>query len=542
MIQETPKIEIFNTKILIRNYNNDDSIEFENFFKKYNKVTHSYEDHGIEYRNFTEEGMEVLLPGGFNRSYLKEWFNEFPHINESYDDYEKNLYIRLAYGPRDDVQKEAIDFIVGRNKYISISDNPQLCVNLNTGKGKTFVTIACSAYLGIKSIIILSSRDWMSQWKNCICEYTDTSPNEIYELAGVSSIALILHGKINLKNIKYFLASHQTIQSYGNKYGWDKVTELFKLIKVGIKIYDEAHLYFENIFKIDFYTNTHKTLYLTATPARSDRDEDRVYQAAFYECPKIDLFDEENDPRTHYVALKYNSHPTEIDINKCNNRRAQCFDVNAYCRYQVSNPVFYKILRIVLEEIFMRGKALIYVGLNDAILQIKDWIIFNYPWLRNQVGIYTSIIPKDKKVFEKEKMIILTTTKSAGAALDIKGLKVTVILSEIFKSQVMARQALGRTRDFDTLCIECVDVGFSAAIACYNSKLPTMQEYALDTEEVWLSDEDIDARINELLKVEEERIKNIYKSDNLRELVQMVDDNKVNELIKEIKSNVERED
>lgn len=541
MIQETPKIEIFNTKILIRNYNNDDSIEFENFFKKYNKVTHSYEDHGIEYRNFTEEGMEVLLPGGFNRSYLKEWFNEFPHINESYDDYEKNLYIRLAYGPRDDVQKEAIDFIVGRNKYISISDNPQLCVNLNTGKGKTFVTIACSAYLGIKSIIILSSRDWMSQWKNCICEYTDTSPNEIYELAGVSSIALILHGKINLKNIKYFLASHQTIQSYGNKYGWDKVTELFKLIKVGIKIYDEAHLYFENIFKIDFYTNTHKTLYLTATPARSDRDEDRVYQAAFYECPKIDLFDEENDPRTHYVALKYNSHPTEIDINKCNNRRAQCFDVNAYCRYQVSNPVFYKILRIVLEEIFMRGKALIYVGLNDAILQIKDWIIFNYPWLRNQVGIYTSIIPKDKKVFEKEKMIILTTTKSAGAALDIKGLKVTVILSEIFKSQVMARQALGRTRDFDTLCIECVDVGFSAAIACYNSKLPTMQEYALDTEEVWLSDEDIDTRVNELLKVEEERIKNIYKSDNLRELVQMVDDNKANELIKEINSNVEGE-
>ena len=106
----------------------------------------------------------------------------------------------------------------------------------------------------------------------------------------------------------------------------------------------------------------------------------------------------------------------------------------------------------------------------------------------------------------------------------------------------MARQALGRTRDFDTLCIECVDVGFSAAIACYNSKLPTMQEYALDTEEVWLSDEDIDTRVNELLKVEEERIKNIYKSDNLRELVQMVDDNKANELIKEINSNVERED
>ena len=33
MSQETPKIEVFNTKIVIHNYNIDDSPEFENFFK-----------------------------------------------------------------------------------------------------------------------------------------------------------------------------------------------------------------------------------------------------------------------------------------------------------------------------------------------------------------------------------------------------------------------------------------------------------------------------------------------------------------------------
>ena len=531
---EIPKIEIFNTRIEIHNYNFEDNPEFELFFKKYNKAIHKYEEHGIEYITTDEEGTKALIPGGFNKDYLISWFNDFPEYNGKYDPYIKDLYIRLAYGPRDDVQREAIDFIVGRNKYQYTLDKPQLCVNLNTGKGKTFVTIACSAYLGIKSIIILSSRDWMVQWKNCICEYTDTTPNEIYELAGVSSIALILHGKVNLKNIKYFLASHQTIQSYGNKYGWDKVTELFKLIGVGIKIYDEAHLYYDNIFKIDFYTNTKKTLYLTATPARSDRDEDRVYQAAFYECPKIDLFDEKTDPRTHYVALLYNSHPTEADIEKCNNRRAQCFDVNGFCRYQISNPTFYKILRIVLEEIFMRGKALIYVGLNDAILQIKEWIIYNYPWLKDQIGIYTSIVPKEKKEQEKEKLIILTTTKSAGAALDIKGLKVTVILAEVFKSPVTARQALGRTRDYDTLCIECVDTGFSAAKACYNNKIYTMQEYALDTEEVYMSDADIDYRVKEIMKAEEQRIHNIYQKDNLKQIIDIVDESNIEELKKEI--------
>jgi hypothetical protein len=202
----------------------------------------------------------------------------------------------------------------------------------------------------------------------------------------------------------------------------------------------------------------------------------------------------------------------------------QCFDVNAYCRYAVSNPTFYKILRIVLEEIFMRGKALIYVGLNDAILQIKDWIIYNYPWLKNQIGIYTSIIPKEKKDLEKEKMIILTTTRSAGAALDIKGLKVTVILSEVFKSKVVARQALGRTRDRETLCIECVDTGFSAVDFCYRNKLPIMRKYAIDTEEVILSDSDIDTRVAMILKDEEERMKTLYSNENTKQVVRIIDD------------------
>jgi hypothetical protein len=232
------------------------------------------------------------------------------------------------------------------------------------------------------------------------------------------------------------------------------------------------------------------------------------------------LFNEDTDPRTHYVALLYNSHPSEIEVNKCNNRRAQCFDVNAYCRYASSNLTFYKILRIVLEEIFMRGKALIYVGLNEAILKIKEWIIYNYPWLKSQVGIYTSIIPKDQKEDEKNKMIILTTTRSAGAALDIKGLKVTVILSEVFKSKVTARQALGRTRDRDTMCIECVDVGFSAAEACYRSKIPVMQKYALDTETIFMDDEMIDSRIKEIEANEMDRVQSFYKRDDLIEIAE----------------------
>ena len=44
-------------------------------------------------------------------------------------------------------------------------------------------------------------------------------------------------------------------------------------MRVGIKFYDEAHLNFDNMCKIDYYTNTKYTMYITATPARSNEGE-----------------------------------------------------------------------------------------------------------------------------------------------------------------------------------------------------------------------------------------------------------------------------
>ena len=54
----------------------------------------------------------------------------------------------------------------------------------------------------------------------------------------------------------------------------------------------------------------------------------------------------------------------------------------------------------------------------------------------------------------------MTTTKSAGAGEDIPGLKYSVVLAEPFRSEVLARQTLGRTRDPNTTYIELVDIGF----------------------------------------------------------------------------------
>ena len=149
------------------------------------------------------------------------------------------------------------------------------------------------------------------------------------------------------------------------------------------------------------------------------------------------------------------------------------------------------------------GKCLWYIGTNNAILVVRDWIYDNYPELIGQVGVFTSIIPPEKKAEQLNRKIILSTTKSAGAAMDIKGLVETVNLAEPFKSRVLAQQTLGRTRDNDTIYKDIVDISFPQTRRFYTFKRPVFMKYATECNEVNLRDAELDARYNAIMKERE---------------------------------------
>jgi hypothetical protein len=119
----------------------------------------------------------------------------------------------------------------------------------------------------------------------------------------------------------------------------------------------------------------------------------------------------------------------------------------------------------------------------------------------------TNVSKEDKVKIERNKKIILSTTKSAGAGEDIGGLKVTVVLAEPFKSEVLARQTLGRTRDPNTLYIELVDMGFNAIRKYYYYKLPVFNTYASSTSDTTLEAYELNRR-NEKI-IEKRQNKNI---------------------------------
>lgn len=487
------KIIVKHSRIEIHNYELGDCKKLEYIFSIWKPVEHKTITKALEY---DREHKILTIPRGVDVSYIENLFQCDAVIDKKCDEYKDIDPIPIKYLTRDEDQLKTLKFVLGMDEYSYTKTKSQLSVNNNTGTGKTFIAVASICFTGRRAIIITSTIDWLNQWREKIKEYTPLTDKDIYTITGAGSINKIFNK--NPLDYTIFLASHATLSSYGDKHGWDSISALFKHLKCGYKIYDEAHLYFDNIYRIDYHTNTKRTLYLTATAERSDRDENDIYQLYFKNVPSIDLFNPETDPHTHYNAIHFNSHPSAYEINKC--RNAYGFDRNTYTNYVIETENFNKLLIILIDMgLNINGKVLIYIGTNHAITEVQENIIYQFPFLLGHVGIYTSIT-KSSKAEQLKKKFILSTTKSCGAASDIPDLACTINLAEPFKSPVLARQTLGRTRGDNTLYIDVVDEGMFYCKRYYQEKKPIFNRYAKSCHDVFLDDFELDKRFNDVIK------------------------------------------
>lgn len=484
---------------MITDYKLKQAPKLESNFMTWDPIYHRFEQIGMYY---DKANRTLYLPRGIDLWYVKKQIGVNTIEHEKNDPYKRIPNILMRSSPRDDKQVEALKFTCGLDNYSDNEFLPQLSVNLNTGVGKTYVAIATMAYFKIKTIIITGSNTLLKQWGDKIKEYTNLASRDIVFISGSPTINRIIKGNSLANQASVFLCTHGTLRSYAEDHGWFMLRELFRCLGIGIKIFDEAHQNFENMCKIDFATNVYKTYYMTATPARSDFKENRVYMTSFKNIPRIDLFDEDNDPHTDYLAIRYNSRPSPNILSSFHNIYGM--DRNKYVEYITRNEYFYMALRIIMDMIKdFNGRILMYIGTNDGILRVYKWLGDNYPEYIGNIGIFTSLVPKEEKIKEREKKIILTTTKSAGAGEDIPDLKVTVVLAEPFKSEVLARQTLGRTRAKNTLYIELVDMGFPALRKYYYYKLPIFNKYASSTSDTTIETYELTIRSEKIQKKRE---------------------------------------
>ena len=492
------RIKVTNTAIIIDNYELHESEQLEKPFTIWDPVSHKINYLGFYY---DEENKRMHLPAGMDLWWVRKAINEKYYTKIDPYPYKKIENIRMKYKPRDNEQLETLKFTAGLEEYDGNQYAPQLSINLSTGKGKTYCSIATIAFYQIKSIIITGSNSLLSQWHSNILEYTNLNSSDIFRINGSDICNMILNGSSNkAENASIFLCSHGTLRSFGDRYGWDKVGELFKKLGIGMKFFDECHTNYDNMLMIDFFTNVFKTFYVTATPGRSDWKENHIFQISLKNVPNIDLFDENKDPHTSYIAIKWNSNPTAMDISRCRSTMYG-LDRNKYMEYLTKKPEFYELLRVIMDLVIKcKGRALLYIGTNDGILRVYYWICQNYPEFIGDIGIFTSLVSKEEKMREKKKRLLLSTTKSAGLGEHIEGLKMTVVLAEPFKSDIVFRQTLGRTRDPNTIYIETVDLGFKYTKKYYYAKLPSANKYAKDVSDMTIDKYEMKKRSDNLEK------------------------------------------
>lgn len=480
-------MEIWYSKIVIYDYTFGYCPAIEKLFSVYDPLTHTKYLKGCVYDYETKT---LILPRGLNVERLLNLLGSGlePKVITRPDPVMKlEKPIMMKYHPKSEVQREALHFALGIQGYERNKAKTQISINVNTGVGKTYIAIAAAAFLNMKELIITHTRDMMYQWKSEIKSFTDTEDREICVIEnGSRDFHAIINGDKDVTEVKYFIVGHASINRFGNNFGWDKISDFFQTIGIGLKVFDEAHKYFDNLLRIDFNTNTWKTIYLTATPERSDREENRIYQASFSAVPAIDLFDENNDPRTHYVALHYSSRPTPYEAVSCDIKHGgfRMFNAAKYADYVVNKPEFFKMLFIVMEIARVRGKSIFYIESIHAIDIIYNWMVYTFPELEGQIGILHSKIPDEVRDYQTQMPIILTTIKSCGEGKHIDNLALGVLLAAPYSSKPLLRQVLGRMRNFNTMLIYCIDHGFQKINGYYQSSLGMFAKYALDVSDL----------------------------------------------------------
>lgn len=473
------------TSMIIPNYQLGDCEKLEGLLSVWDGVTFSFKPIGYHYEDNT-----LYIPRALDVNYVGKLLNRRPVINYESDKRETTS-IRLTVPPKNDLQNKSISFLLGLRTFSHTAKKSQLALTLSTGSGKTYCMTACICQMKTKAMIMTHNDNIKLQWIESFASFTDIHPSEIMNLEGSKSIKKVLKEKN--RKYKVYIANRQTINSYAKRNGWNAVRELFKELGIGVKVYDEAHIEFATIMKIDFFTNVYKTFYLTANFERSDPGENRLFKLAF---KNIEKYGEESKEilkkNIIYVPVLFDSNPSYVDKTSMKGRYG--LDRNKYSIYLTENSYYQHVLKTMFEKFSklfedINGKLMFFSTSIAATEAVKKIIETAYDV---NVQLYNSTLTDEEKDIALESTFISSTPKSLGTGTDIPNLRV-VINSEPYKSAVTANQNSGRLRYHNdekfSFYVELIDMGFDECKRLYKARKKTLEDKCAKVVEINMQEE-----------------------------------------------------
>jgi superfamily II DNA or RNA helicase len=469
------KITLYPTRIIIDPYLERNSL-IENSLSVYDKVTHSY-----AFQAFIKDEVNnrLIIPTGYSVNYLLGMYPHYKIENkcnamENYIEANRSKYkIKMKYDCRNELQKAAMNFL-NKRKPRSKFKYMQRFLSLKTGEGKTFCSVKYIADNHERPIIFVDQDSLGQQWKDRILEYTDTKENEIFYISGAKSVnKLMKMSSDDILKIKFFICCYRTLTiNIKNTGSSSDISKLFDKIKVTMKVFDEAHLEYMSIFKLDMISNL-RSLYLSATPKRSDRSEDKVYQNIFRNVDKFtsDSFTETPENYHNIIMCDWNSNPDIASESKCQTKYG--FSMSRYCDYLMDKKydkfegLMYSLIFDTVLTNRKKKKMAILFGTNALLDKFYDNLVNfcafnNYKLKINKFNGQTK--KEDKLDLLEESDIIITTDKSFCKGIDVKDLQV-VINTVPFIADTKLIQTVGRLRKLqnkEVIFIDINDIGFKS--------------------------------------------------------------------------------
>ena len=327
------------------------------------------------------------------------------------------------------------------------STSPITLVDLQTGKGKTYISMRVATDLQVPTGIVVLSR-YIEKWISDVEELTTVAPNKIYVVKGITSMIKLLESNIQYDFVIFSLS---TLRNYIKNCDAGKYTDpvkpekVFEKLGLGMMLCDEVHQSFHAGYMCALRLSPAKLVSLSATLDTLDPGVRAMYNTLYPKetrCGQLVKF----LPHPIVVAVNHRvTNPTRLLCSGPMGYNHSIFEQSVYKNRFYRDAYLSIILRYVIKGYLRRKKQ------GDKLLVLVQTVrmaglITQY--LRNKIKgvVVNRYIEEDPYDNILEADITVSTNMSAGTALDIP--KLITVLQCVSMGSLQANvQALGRLRE-----------------------------------------------------------------------------------------------
>ena len=377
------------------------------------------------------------------RKYFKRWWNTYTKRNK------EPIYI-----------KDIKEFGTYQCRCIQV-DNPNK-LYLTDDYIVTHNTYCTGYGIGLykKKAMIIMHRDTLrTQWNESLFMMNGFDHKHVHEIDKTEELYNIAIGKYDA-DYDVYLITHATFRAGLKRIGdLHTAQNIVKNLGIGVKVIDEAHLEFKDLLMIENVCNVKRNIYLTATPGRAQREENRIYwnvfkSATFYESSN-ELNNNIPDKWMKYVTVKLDT-KCRPNIYRYQVTRGKGMSPASYGKWVIAydkKKSHFKCCKELIMECFTRdsnAKVLILIPLISLCDSLMDFLIeeldkedeFKYALSIRTINSNNS---KSDNEYNKKADVIISTLGSMGVGTDVKGLT-DIINMTPYCSKLTAEQSLGRVR------------------------------------------------------------------------------------------------